>query len=175
MYAQILVPLDGSKLAERALPHAQGLAKTFGATIHLLQVFTHHPSGGNVRGDGPEAGESAATHPELAGLTGGIPAGYGGSKPRTLELARQLGDAQIEEAQEYLEHVATQLKNEGIDVETELHEGAPHEHIAEYAKQRKIDLIVMSTHGHGGVKRLIMGSTTDRVIRSGEAHVLVVT
>ncbi len=44
MYTQILIPLDGSKLSEKALPHAQGLAKSYGATVHLLQVFTHHPS-----------------------------------------------------------------------------------------------------------------------------------
>ena len=174
MYTQILVPLDGSKLSEKALPHAQGLAKTYGATVHLLQVFPHHPSGGHPRGDGPDAGESAVPRTELAGLIGGNPVGLGGSSPRTLELARQLGEAQFEEAQEYLEHVAIRLRNEDVDVKTELHEGAPHEHIAEYAKQHSIEIIVMSTHGHGGVKRLIMGSTTDRVIRSGEAVVLVV-
>ena len=164
MYTQILVPLDGSKLAEKALPHAQGLAKTYGATVHLLQVFTHHPSGGSPIGEGTN----------LPGLTGRTAAGLGGSNPNTLELARQLSEAQIQEAEQYLDHVSMQLKNEGIDVKTELHEGVPHEHIAEYAKQNSVDLIVMSGHGHGGVKRLIMGSTTDRVIRSGEANVFVV-
>ena len=170
MYNQILVPLDGSKLAEKALPHAQGLAKSYGATVHLIQVFTARPSGGHAQGENPGGEASIGARPE-----GGIPSRLSGGNPRSLELARQLADAQIEEAQEYLEHVATQLKNEGIAVETQLHEGAPHEHIAEYARQQGIDLIVMSTHGHGGVKRFFMGSTTDRVIRSGEAHVLVVT
>lgn len=71
--------------------------------------------------------------------------------------------------------MASQLKVEGIAVETQLFEGSPHEQIAEYAKQNGVDVIVMSTHGHGGVKRLIVGSTTDRVIRSGDIPVLVVT
>ncbi len=170
MYSQILIPLDGSELSENAIPHAQGLAKTYGATVHLLQVFTRNPSGGHAQGQGPGGEASVGGRPE-----GGVPSRLSGSNPRTLELSRQLREAQIEEAQEYLEHVATQLKNEGIGVKTALHEGAPHEHIAEYARQQGIDLIVMSTHGHGGVKRFFMGSTTDRVIRSGEAHVLVVT
>ncbi len=172
MYTQILIPLDGSKLSEKALPHAQGLAKSYGATIHLLQVFTHHPSGGQPHGEGPEPGGNLGSR---AGLAGAIPARVGGSNPLTLELARQLAEAQIAEAQEYLEHMATQLKNESIAVETQLHEGPPHEHIVEYAKQHSVDLIVMSTHGHGGVKRFFMGSTTDRVIRAGEVPVLVVT
>ena len=164
MYSKILVPLDGSDLAEKALPHAKGLAKAYGATIHLIQVFTQHPSGSSSVREGPD----------LAGLTGRATAGMGGSNPNTLVLARQLREAQIGEASEYLQQVATQLKKESINVETELHEGSPHEHISEYAKQHSIDIIVMSTHGHGGFKRLITGSTTDRVIRSGEANVLVV-
>lgn len=172
MYAQILVPLDGSELAERALSHAQGLAKTHGATVHLLRVLTHHPSGGHSRGGGQTGDGAAGTR---AGLAIGIPSDLGGSSSRSLELARQLLEAQLEEAQEYLEHMAARLKDEGIVVETELLEGEPHERIVEHAKQHGVDIIVMSTHGHGGIKRLIMGSTTDRVIRSGEAHVLVVT
>ena len=179
MYTQILIPLDGSRLSEKALPHAQGLAKSYGATVHLLQVFTHHPSGGQPRLENPGAGLGSgggeSTGTALAGWSASTSTGSGGSHPSTLELARQLREAQIEEAEEYLEHVATQLKNEGIAVETELHEGASHEHIVEYAKQHSVDLIVMSTHGHGGVKRFFMGSTTDRVIRAGEIPVLVVT
>ena len=172
MYTQILVPLDGSEISEKSLPHAQGLAKTYGATVHLLQVFSHHPSGGHPRGNSPDGGGTIGGL--RAGLAGGIPTGLERNR-RSIELASQLQEAHIQEAQEYLEHVATQLKNEGVDVETDIHEGEPHEHIAEYAKQHGVDIIVMSSHGHGGVKRLIMGSTTDRVIRSGAAHVLVVT
>ena len=172
MYTKILVPVDGSELSERAIPHALGLAKTYGATIHLLQVFTHHPSGGRALGWSPLGGGTAGVRPGAA--TQGPP-GLADINPRSLELARQLREAQMEEAQEYLEHTATQLKNEGMTVETQILEGEPHDRIVEYAKQHLIDIIVMSTHGHGGVKRFFMGSTTDRVVRSGEAHVLVIT
>ena len=172
MYTQILLPVDGSELSEKAIPHALGLAKTYGATIHLLQVFTHHPTGGRALGWSPLGGGTAGLRPGAA--THGPP-GLADSSPRSLELARQLQEVNIQEAQEYLENLATRLKNEGVDVETDIHEGEPYEHIAEYAKQHGVDIIVMSSHGHGGLKRLIMGSTTDRVIRSGAAHVLVVT
>ena len=153
MYSRILVPLDGSKLAEKALPHAQGLAKTSGASIHLINVFTKHPSSGIPPTGGPESDRSAGS---------------------TAELARQLEEAQISGMDGYLAHIATQLEHDGIQAEREIHEGPAHDHIIDYAKQHGIDLIVMSTHGHGGVKRLLLGSSTDRVIRAGEVPVLVV-
>ncbi len=76
--------------------------------------------------------------------------------------------------QEYLEHIATQLKNDGIETQTEIQEGSPHDHIVDYARQHGVDLIIMSSHGHGGLKRLLTGSTTDKVVRAGEVPVLVV-
>ncbi|MDA0768720.1 MAG: universal stress protein [Chloroflexi bacterium] len=150
MYSRILVPLDGSKLAEKALPHAQGLAKTSGATIHLISVFSRNPSGGMA-------------------LTGGLD-----SDPSTADLARQLEEAQLSGVEEYLERVAAQLEHDGIQSEREVCEGSAHDHIIDYAKQHGIDLIVMSTHGHGGLKRMLLGSNTDRVIRTGDVPVLVI-
>ena len=152
MYSRILVPLDGSKLAEKALPHAEGLARTSGATVHLISVFTRYPAGSLLAG----------------GLEGGS------STTSTLELARQLEETQISNAKEYLVHVAAQLEHDGIQVEKEFHEGSPHDYIIDYSKQHGIDLIVMSTHGHGGLKRLLLGSITDKVVRAGETPVLVV-
>lgn len=170
MYTQILVPLDGSKLAEKAISHAQGLAEAYGATVHLLQVLPQNPSGGSLREDSPDAGEGAF-HTALTSMAGSTPTG----NATTPELVRRLKENQTKEAQGYLANMATDLENQGLNVETQLQEGPPHERIAEYAKQSGIDIIVMSTHGHGGVKRLIMGSVTDRVIRSGDVPVLVIT
>lgn len=149
MYSRILVPLDGSKLAEKALPHAQGLAKTSGATIHLINVLSRYPAGSVLAGS-------------VDTTTG------------TLELARQLEEVQITTAKEYLQHVGDQLEHDGIQVEIEFHEGTAYDYIIDYSKQHGIELIVMSTHGHGGLKRMLLGSITDKVIRSGEVPVLVV-
>lgn len=173
MFTQILVPLDGSELAEKALPHAQGLAKTYGAAIHLLRVFPHHPSGGSPHSQGEGLKKTDSLEYATAGYLGsGRETGRGDSV--TLELARQVTEAQIEQAQEYLEQIAAQLRKEGIQTCTGLHEGPIHNHIVEYARENSIDIIVMSTHGYGGLKRLLVGSTTDRVIRLAEVPVLVV-
>lgn len=152
MYSQILVPVDGSELAERALAHAEGLAKSGGATVHLLRVFTSHPES-NPSGGGLETAQSVEA---------------------TMELVRQLEEAQIGAAQEYLDHVADRLRGDGINVETELGQGAPDEVIVDYVKKNGIDIVTMSSHGRGGIRRMLLGSVTDRVIRSGTVPVLVV-
>jgi nucleotide-binding universal stress UspA family protein len=153
MYSQVLVPLDGSKAAERALPHAEGICKSHGAAMHLLMVFTRHPRAGNTSGAGLEADRSVEA---------------------AAEIGRQVEQAQIDSAQEYLEDIAERLKQQGVSVQTEIGEGSAHEHIIDYAKKHSADLIVMSTHGHGGLKRMLIGSVTDRVIRMGEVPVLVI-
>ena len=174
MYSKILVPLDGSNLAEKAIPYAQGLAKTYGSTVHLLQIIPPHISYGFSRGDDRDAGEGIF-RTSLAELAGGAQTGSGNSDPSDTYQEQQLEGTHFEEAKGYLEGVASQLKEDGLNVVIQLLEGAPHEHITQYANRNDVDIIIMSTHGHGGVKRLIMGSTTDRVIRLGDVPVLVVT
>jgi nucleotide-binding universal stress UspA family protein len=53
-------------------------------------------------------------------------------------------------------------------------EGVPHEAILEYAERQGIDLIVMGTHGRTGLRRSLLGSVTERVVRSSEVPVLTV-
>ena len=153
MFSNILVPLDGSEFGDKALPLAQDLAKSSGATIHLIQVISRQP-------------EFEAMHSR------------GGESPTVLEMeidsARRLIDARTTRGKGHLEAVATQLQSDGIKVETAIREGAADENIVEYAKERGIDLIVMSTHGHGALRRFFIGSVTDRVIRSCETPVLIV-
>ena len=153
MYDNILVPLDGSRLAEQALEHATALAKGHGATVHLLHVLTQHPGGAAPIGGGLEADHS---------------------RERTAELARQLEEARLTHAQEYLDHTAERLQREGLKTATWVSQGPPDQEIVEYVRRNDIDLVVMSTHGHGGIRRLLTGSVTERVVRSGEAPVLVV-
>ena len=153
MFSNILVPVDGSEIGERSLPVAQGMAKSSGGTIHLVQVISREP--------------------ELQAVHGG-----GAGSVQMLEIeqdaARRLIEARTTRGKNYLESLANRLQNEGVKVTTVMREGAADENIADYAREQGIDLIVMSTHGRGGFKRLILGSVTDRVIRSGETPVLVV-
>ena len=153
MYSSILVPLDGSDLAERAMPHVQGLAKPCGATVHLIQVVECHPKGSPAFGPGVESHRT---------------------QDADFALQRQIEEAQSTAVHEYLDHMADKLRSEGIKAEASILEGAAYENIIDYARRHSIELIVMSSHGHGGLRRMLLGSTTDRVIRGGEIPVMVI-
>jgi len=153
MFANILVPLDGSVLSEHALPVAHHLAQASATTLHLLQVIALRLELDTLR----DSGEATVAVLEMA-----------------QEAARRLRDAQTARGQAYLAGLAVQLQHTGLQVLTALREGAADEHIVAYTQEHAIDLIVMSTHGYSGFKRFFLGSVTDRVIRAGQTPVLVV-
>ena len=152
MFAQILVALDGSELAETALPVAKDLANSSGGTIHLLQAVSRQPEREAMQ-------DSSGSNPQLLEIS--------------RDLARQLIESRLTRGREYLDRVSAELKNAGLKVETAILEGAADEQMIAYSREHGVDLIVISTHGYGGVKRFLLGSVTDRVIRSCEVPVLV--
>ncbi len=154
MFNDILVPLDGSELSERALPMAQGLAKSSEATVHLIQMVSREHE--------LTAGRSIDTSVQAAELE--------------MDLARRLTESKLDRGRMYLEQIGSQLQGAGIKIETEftVEAGDPAANIIAYAKEHSINLVVMSTHGHGGLRRLLLGSVTDRVVHSCEVPVLVV-
>ena len=152
MYSKILVPLDGSQAAEGALDHARDLAHDPSTTLHLLQSVSHSDEVAMAHG-----GDGSFVATEY-----------------TLDLARQLFAAKKSHSESYLEQVASKLTEGGIRTETAVREGEPAEQVLEYAKENSIDLIVMSTRGHGAIRRFFVGSVTDRVIRSSEIPVLAI-
>ena len=153
MFANILVPLDGSALSEHALAMAQHLARSSATSLHLLQVISFQPELEALRSSGGDS----VTMLEMA-----------------QDAARRVREAQTARGKAYLEGLAAQLQHAGLHVTTALREGAADEHIVAYAQEHAIDLIVMTTHGHSGIKRFFLGSVTDRVIRAGQTPVLVV-
>ena len=154
MFNDILVPLDGSELSERALPMAQGLAKSSEATVHLIQMVSREHE--------LTAGRNVDTSIQAAEFE--------------MDLARRLTKSQLDRGRVYLEQIGSQLKTAGIKVETEytVKSGDASENIIAYVNEHGINLIVMSSHGHGGLRRLLVGSVTDRVVHSCQVPVLVV-
>jgi nucleotide-binding universal stress UspA family protein len=140
MYKRILVPLDGSRLAEQALPHASIHAAQFGAKIQLIKVLgpLQEPS---------MAGRGAVRNAEAA----------------TAQLAH-----------DYLEGIATGLREQGLMAQAIVTEGRPYVEIIRFAEEKEIDLIVMSTRGHSGLSRWLLGSVADRVVRGATVPLLLV-
>ena len=152
MYQQILLPLDGSELAERALAPAQAMARAFKARLHLFQALSYAEEFDLMRG-----AEYGALSEEYIG-----------------KLLEEVAAAQSGKAAAYLADKAAALTAAGVEVVTAYETGSPAEKILDYAQAAAIDLIVISTHGRGGLRRLLVGSVTDRIIRAGNCPALVV-
>lgn len=79
-----------------------------------------------------------------------------------------------DDAKRYLKSAAARLAGRGVVASTHLDRGDPPDQIARFALDGGFDLIVISTHGHGMLTRALVGSVTDRVVRTSEAPVLVI-
>ncbi len=165
MYNKILVPCDGSDLAERAVfPHVEALGKQMGAEIIILQVV-RSPSGrsGTVfRAGAPEMPISLPETPEDAHV-----ARY--PIYRDQEIASAEG-----EARRSTTRAESMLRDIGVKVRSEVLLGDPAEEIIDYAEKEGVDLIVMCSHGSSGIRRWVFGSVTEKVLRGATTPVLVI-
>ena len=78
------------------------------------------------------------------------------------------------EGRETLDAIAERATSAGVETTTEILEGVPHEAIENYAAEHDVDLILLGTQGRSAFKRALLGSTTDNIVRSRVAPVLVV-
>ena len=146
MYQHILVPLDGSELAECVLPHVEALAERHDACkVTLVRVVL-------------------PLH-----LYGGVESSLSPEERQRLEVDS------MKVAREYLDIVVKRLRDAGIGVESEvLYGGRVVDEIVEYAEKNEVDLVVIATHGRSGVGRWVWGSVADRILRSVCVPVLMV-
>ncbi|MFB6283771.1 MAG: universal stress protein [Halobacteria archaeon] len=70
--------------------------------------------------------------------------------------------------------IIEEAEGRGVDVEKSIKEGVPHREILEYVDEEDIDLVVMGTHGKTGLDRFLLGSVTEKVVRSCHQPVLTV-
>lgn len=83
-------------------------------------------------------------------------------------------DALEKEGQKATSDIAVRAKDRGIEATTAVRQGNPHDDILSYAEENDMDVIVMGTHGRTGVKRALLGSVTEDVVRHSEIPVLTV-
>ena len=144
MYKKIMVPLDGSELAECVFPHVEAFIKGFNTSdVILVRV---------VEPEKPYQGEY-------------------GIATQMLEK-RELETKSL--AKDYLEKIVTRLKHEGAALHAEVILGRVPESLSKYAVDHDIDLILIATHGRSGVTRWVRGSVADKVLRSANVPVLMV-
>lgn len=91
----------------------------------------------------------------------------------TGNIAPELTETFEQEATKILDRAASKAEDADITYERDILEGVPHKVIAEYSTDYDIDLIVMGASGRSGIKDHLLGSSTDRVIRSVDTSVLI--
>jgi len=84
------------------------------------------------------------------------------------------GDYLRAEGDRVARSIAARGAQRGIDVVWEVLEGVPHEEIEKYAERRDVDLIVVGSRGKSGIERRLLGSVTDRLLRTVSVPVLVI-
>jgi nucleotide-binding universal stress UspA family protein len=158
MFQKILVPLDGSKLAECALPYAEEIARGCKANCLVLVSVTERLSG---RTSAPEirAAYRATDRTDLSGAGPEVKVTFG-------KLEKQ--------AQRYLDRWVKSLGARGISAQAEVLMGNPAQEIAAFAEENSVDLIVMSSHGRSGPSRWTHGSVAEKVFRASCVPILMV-
>ncbi len=143
MYRKILVPLDGSKLAESALPFALSLAERSGGELHLIRVVTMVP-------------------PYAPFEDSGV------GNDRWLEDFRTASSKYLQEIRERIRQAGSDIASQAHVLS-----GRPVRAIHRHILEKSIDQVVMTTHGRGRLQRMWLGSVADGVVRSVPAPVFL--
>ena len=143
------IAVDGSKFGRAAVRYAIKHVSLFGtgANFYLLNVVSDY---------------AGAVMPDMAGMA--LPAL---SEEEVLDLQREEFNEAVEPLRPLLAKAAVKTKEVCLV-------GNPGDEIAAFAKKRKLDIIVMGSHGYGRFKSAIMGSTATRIAASGDVPLLVI-
>jgi len=147
----LLVPLDGSQLAESVLPHAEALAKQRGAEV-VDVVLIRVCETPFITVDYPEATMRLTWEEHVEHMKSAFKAG----------------------CEQYLQGVTKRLSDAGIKVRSEVLTGEPADEIISYVTKHPFNLIAMSTHGRSGPKRWAYGSVADKVLHGVTSPVFLV-
>ena len=144
MYKKILVPLDGSKRAERILPHVEELASRYKAKVILLTALDYIFAAG-VEGSFIEFSEKEEDF-----------------------------NARYQEAESYLKRISEKFRKKDINTQKVVVYGPAVERIIHIAEKENADLIAMTSHGGGGLTRVFYGSVAAGVLNRVDRPLLVI-
>lgn len=139
MFKHILLPLDGSPLAERVLPHAVALAEAFHSRLTLLRVVYRKKKANQ----------------------------HGMVNPMDWQMRKS-------EAEAYLRAVQERLADIEIKSEICVVEGSPAQQIIEFARQEEVALIIMASHGRGGLSEWNINSVVQKVLLRAFMPVMII-
>ena len=154
MYQKILVPLDGSELAESVLPHVEFMVKA-GTEEVILTTVTERIDARSYK---------VQIAPASTTLTPAVP---------VVRMPVAVGKMQ-RQGQRYLDRIAKRLTKKGANVRTCVLLGNPADEIRALAEEEGVELIIMSSHGRSGHSRWALGSISDKMLRASSVPMLLV-
>ena len=175
MYSKVVVPLDGSKLGEVALPHLEAIAQKFDVSEIFLVSVTAKLKGmiqqdkvfdmPSPRADTPSPVKIATVQ------TGVIISAI--LREGSLEIPLTLGKM-AKTAFDYLYRKGKQLDQKGFNVSIHVLIGNPAEELLKFVEEQKADLIVMASKGRSGLSRWDMSNIARKVVSAAKVPVMVV-
>ena len=145
---RLVVPLDGSELAERALPIATALARRLAVPVYVVRAI-----------------DAATVMPVAPGVFGAAPV-------VSAEIADTVWQEAEAEAKKTVADAIARLKGDDVDATGALLNGSPFFAISEAVQPG--DLLVLTSHGRGGVRRWLLGSVAEKLVREAPVPVLLV-
>ena len=156
MFKHLLVPLDGSRISSRAIEYAVEIAQRCNAELLLLRVI-----------------EPTSPVPTAAATTAGMvsPA----ATELSVKVAQMKDNRKKKQAIAYLREKAGKIKADksSVNVSYDAKIGLTDQLITQYSKEKNIDIIIMTTHGKSGLKKFVLGSTTDAMVRESGKPLLI--
>jgi nucleotide-binding universal stress UspA family protein len=153
MFERILVPLDGSRFSGQAVPYAVEVAKRFNSEVFLLRVVSPTP----LTMFPSETGMESAVATEIIA-----------------EQAHRKDMENVRQARRYIRQQMRRITSHGVQSSCYVEMGAPARLIMDFCRKRGVSLVVMMSHGKGRIKRAIMGSVADEVLRRSAVPILIV-
>ncbi len=165
MYGKVLVPLDGSDLAESVLPHVIGFAKGCAAEILLLRVIPPPGDGTRALYRSLRLEMPVSPQPDLVEDMTAV--------QHPIYREQEMASLKVE-AQRCLNRAKERLTEAGLEARGEVLFGRPARKIVECAQDEGVDLIAMATHGHSGFRRRVFGSVAEKVLRTTDLPLLLI-
>ena len=144
MYTRIVVPLDGSETSEAALTEATRQARAFELPIHIVRVVDTHVLE-------QVSGSAAAFNYSMLG---------------------EMFEQESRDANAYIDEIVKRLESEGFTVTHDVRVGPIARSILDSIEDG--DMVVMGSHGRSGIKRWVLGSIAEEVLRHSNVPVLMV-
>jgi nucleotide-binding universal stress UspA family protein len=144
-YRKIVMPLDGSELAECVFPHLEALVP-----------------------------DRQSTSIDLVRVVPPIEMHYKAAVPFDTRQEKEMNQAAVKEATDYLQTVKARLSSAGFNVEIKILSGRPADVLADYLKKSNADLLLIATHGRSGPSRWVWGSIAEKLLQASHVPVFLV-